>query len=164
MIRHIINLFLWILPPSRLLGLRRWCLCIAKVNLAANVSFCGRGWVYGRGLLRVGKDTWISPGVVFHTHQQAAISIGCNCDVGPEVTFVTGGHLIGNAARRAGIGTAKSISIGNGCWIGAHSTILGGVSIGEGCVIAAGSVVIEDIPSNTLAAGVPAHIKRRLES
>jgi maltose O-acetyltransferase len=163
MLRHIVNLLLWVLPPSRLFSLRRWFCRLAQVKLAENVSFCGRGWVYGRGELSVGRDTWISPGTIFHTHLQAPISIGINCDIGPGVEFLPGGHLIGDASRRAGAGTAKPISIGDGCWIGARSTILGGVHVGAGCVIAAGSMVTQDAPPNSLLAGVPARIKRQLE-
>jgi maltose O-acetyltransferase len=164
MLRHIVNLLLWGFPPSRFFQLRRWLLRIAKVNVAENVSFCGRGWVYGRGILTIGCDTWISPGSVFYTHLDAPVSIGSNCDIGPGVEFVTGGHTIGDPTRRAGIGNAKAISIGNGCWIGARSTILGGVQVGAGCVIAAGSVVTQDVPPHCLVAGVPARIKRKFET
>ena len=65
--------------------------------------------------------------------------------------------------RRAGEGTARPIEIGDGCWIGARSVILGGVRIGAGCVVAAGSVVTRDVPDNVLVAGVPACIKRQLD-
>ena len=41
-------------------------------------------------------------------------------------------------------------------------TVLKGVSIGDGAVIAAGSVVTKDIPGHTLAAGVPAEVKKAL--
>ncbi len=55
------------------------------------------------------------------------------------------------------------VRICDNVWIGLNSVILKGVTIGEGSVIAAGSVVNRDIPSHTLAAGVPAVIKRRRE-
>ncbi|MDZ7891010.1 MAG: DapH/DapD/GlmU-related protein [Rhodoferax sp.] len=69
---------------------------------------------------------------------------------------------MGTSERRAGNGTAKSITIGNGCWIGAKSIILGGVSVGPGSVVAAGSIVTRDVPANVLVAGVPAKIKKSL--
>jgi maltose O-acetyltransferase len=79
---------------------------------------CGRGWVYGRGLLSIGNNTWLSPGVIFYTHLEAPIAVGSNCDIGPAVEFITGGHIIGFCSRRAGQGTAKPIVINDGCWIG----------------------------------------------
>lgn len=160
--RHFVNIFLSFLPPSRLFIFRRLCWRMVGVKLGQGVSFCGRGWIYGRGLLEIGEHTWLSPGVVFHTNTRASIAIGNKCDIGPGVEFITGSHLIGNADRRAGEGTALSISIGDGCWVGAKSIILGGVSIGGGSIIAAGSVVTKSIPANSLVAGVPAAIKRSL--
>ena len=41
---------------------------------------------------------------------------------------------------------------------GAYSTILPGVTIGEGAIVGAGSVVVDDIPPNTIAYGVPATV------
>jgi maltose O-acetyltransferase len=162
LIRHFINIVLWFLPPSRLFALRRFCLRLGGVHLANSVSFCGRGWIYGRGVVAIGADTWLSPGVVIHSHVEAPIVIGERCDIGPGVEFIPGGHLIGPPQRRAGPGTALGIKVGAGSWIGAGSRILGGVSIGEGAVVAAGAVVISDVPANTLVAGVPARVKRQL--
>jgi carbonic anhydrase/acetyltransferase-like protein (isoleucine patch superfamily) len=47
--------------------------------------------------------------------------------------------------------------VGKKCHIGAQSIIMPGVSIGDNCVIAAASVVTRDVPSNCVAAGIPAH-------
>ena len=57
---------------------------------------------------------------------------------------------------------AYPVTIGNNVWIGGSSTIIGGVSIGDNAVVAAGSVVIRDIPANTLVAGNPARVIRKL--
>lgn len=162
MIRHLINMILSLLPPSRLFAVRAVLLRLADVEMHANVKFCGRGWVYGRGRLIIGEETWLSPGAVFHTHQEAIIQIGARCDLGPGIEFVAGSHEIGTGERRAGDGTARAIVVGNGCWIGARSTILGGVTIGDGAIIAAGAVVTRDVPAHTLVAGVPAVVKRQL--
>lgn len=162
MIRHLVNMLLALLPPSRLFAVRRALLRLAAVEVEDGVSFCGGGWIYGRGRLQVGADTWLSPGAVVYTHVEAPIRIGSRCDVGPEVSFVTGSHELGSPARRAGPGLAQPITIGDGCWIGARSLILGGVTIGPGCVVAAGAVVTKSWPANTLLAGVPAAPKRQL--
>lgn len=162
MIRHFIRLFFKLIPASRFFAFRRLLLRIAGVTIGNRVCFCGAGGVYGRGDIIIGDDTWFSPGCVIFSHKDAKVTIGSQCDFGPFVKLVTGTHKIGTRTRRAGEGLALPISIGNGCWIGANSLILGGVTIGNGVVVAAGSVVICDIPDNTLAAGVPAIVKRKL--
>lgn len=48
--------------------------------------------------------------------------------------------------------------IGDGCWIGARTTILDGVSIGPNTIIGAHSLVIKDIQSETVALGCPAKV------
>lgn len=89
-------------------------------------------------------------------------TIGNKVFVGPFVRFITDSHELAGSKKRAGKPTFKPIVIGDGCWIGASSTILGGVTIGAGSVIAAGSVVNKDIPENTLVGGVPAQRIRTL--
>ena len=54
------------------------------------------------------------------------------------------------------------IVVGNDVWLGRDSLILPGVTIGEGAVVASGAVVTKDIPPYTLAAGVPAVVKKEL--
>lgn len=53
------------------------------------------------------------------------------------------------------------IHIGNNCYIGTGSTILGPVRIGNNVTIGAGSVVTKDIPDNSVVAGNPARIIKR---
>lgn len=163
MLRHLINLLLWSMPPTRLFVLRRWLLRAAGLELGSDVAICGQGWFFGRGRVQIGAGTWFSPRVIVYTHADAAVTIGRSCDIGPFVHILTGGHEIGPASRRAGTGTAKPVSIGDGCWIGANTLILGGATIGAGTVVAAGSVVIGALPANCLAAGVPAKVKRVLD-
>lgn len=162
MLRHLVNILLWFLPPSRLFWLRRALLRLAGVDLAAGVKYCGRGWIYGRGRLSIGRDSWFSPGVIVYTHLDVPVVVGARCDLGPGVELITGSHSIGDAARRAGAGTARAISIGDGCWICAGARILGGVTVGSGSVIAAGALVIRDVRPNTLVAGMPAEPKKVL--
>lgn len=47
-------------------------------------------------------------------------------------------------------------------WIGAGATILPGVTVGENSVVGAGSVVTHDVEPNTIVAGNPARLIRRL--
>lgn len=164
MLRHLINLLLWAMPPTRLFALRRIMLRMAGLDLDEGVSVCGQGWFFGPGKVHIGKGTWLSPRILIYTHADAPVRIGPSCDIGPFVRILTGSHEIGPAARRAGSGTARAVFIGSGCWIGANTLILGGTTIGAGTIVAAGSVVTSDLPSNCLAAGVPARIKRMLDA
>ena len=53
------------------------------------------------------------------------------------------------------------IIIENDVWIGANSTIMSGVRIGNGCVVGAGSTVTKDIPPYSIVAGNPAKIVKK---
>ena len=112
------------------------------------------------GKLTIGKDCWI--GKNFLVNGNGSVTIGDNCDVAPEVTFMTGGHDIGTAERRAGDGRIFHQSVGNGTWIGGRVTVFNDTKIGNSCVIAGCACVIRDIPDNSLAGGVPAKVIRGL--
>lgn len=54
------------------------------------------------------------------------------------------------------------VHIGKNVWIGDKVSILSGVKIGDGAIIAANAVVTKDVPPNTIVAGIPAKILKRL--
>ena len=54
--------------------------------------------------------------------------------------------------------------IGNNVYISAGSRILGNLTIGDNVIIGANSVVISDVPSNSIVAGVPAKIIRSIDT
>lgn len=111
--------------------------------------------------LRIGKNCWIGKNLIVNGN--GTLCIGDNCDIAPEVTFLTGGHKIGNASRRAGMGESYTISVGNGVWIGARSTILNNTVIGDGVMIAACACVTCNVENNLMVGGVPACVIRSLE-
>jgi len=49
-----------------------------------------------------------------------------------------------------------------GASIGSSATILCGVTIGKNAIVGAGAVVTKDVPDNTVVAGVPAKIVRKV--
>jgi serine O-acetyltransferase len=61
-------------------------------------------------------------------------------------------------------GVRGSPSIGNRVDIGAGAKILGEITIGDDVTIGANAVVLCDIPSNAIAVGIPAKIKRVRQS
>jgi maltose O-acetyltransferase len=101
----------------------------------------------------------------------AEVSIGNDCNFGPNVTIVTPIHPMLPQERKlmqdaegkpVRLCYAKPVKIGNDCWLCANVTVCSGVTIGDGCVIGAGSVVTRDIPAGYFAAGNPARIIRKL--
>jgi serine O-acetyltransferase len=54
--------------------------------------------------------------------------------------------------------------IGNNVDIGAGAKLLGRITIGDNVIIGANAVVVRDVPSNCVASGVPAVIRRRKPS
>ncbi len=101
----------------------------------------------------------------------AEVTIGDNCNFGPNVTIVTPVHPMIAKERREILTAsgevkrlcyAKSVHIGNDCWLGASVTVCPGVTIGDNCVIGAGSVVTRDIPEGSFAAGVPCKVIRKI--
>lgn len=119
------------------------------------------GPVFCTGKLNIGDNCWIGKNLIVNGN--GIVTIGNNCDIAPEVIFQTGGHEIGGTGRRAGKGIRYNVNVGNGCWIGARSTILGGVTIEDSCVVAACACVCKNIDKNSLVGGVPARLIRKLE-
>lgn len=84
------------------------------------------------------------------------ITIGNNTLIAMRCNFITTFHDIGPHEFRGGKSRTAPIVVGNGCWIGAHCTILPGVKIADGCVIAANSLVTKDTEPDGLYVGSPA--------
>lgn len=91
------------------------------------------------------------------------IRIGKHTLIGPHCQFYTPQHPMDYVERREEKETAYPITIGEDCWLGGNVVVCPGVTIGNRCIIAAGSVVAKDIPDDSLAAGVPAVVKRSLK-
>ncbi|MDE7329669.1 MAG: sugar O-acetyltransferase [Clostridia bacterium] len=113
---------------------------------------------YGQNIT-VGKNVFINSGCCFQ--DQGGIEIGDNALIGQQTVIATLNHDL-TPQRRADMFPAP-VKIGNGVWIGAHSTILAGVTIGNGAVVAAGAVVTKDVPENVAVAGVPAKIIKTIK-
>lgn len=130
---------------------------------------------------RVGKNAYIEPplranwggarvrlGDNFYANfnltlvDDAEISFGDNCMVGPNVTIATAGHPILPQLRCQLLQYNLPVHIGDNVWIGAGAIILPGVTVGGGSVIGAGSVVTKDVPGGVVAAGNPCRVLREI--
>lgn len=92
----------------------------------------------------------------------AKVTFGDNVFIAPGCGFYTAGHPLDVEQRNKGLEYARPITVGNNVWIGAQACLLPGVTIGDNCVIGAGSVVTKDIPANSVAAGNPCRVIRKL--
>lgn len=133
-----------------------------------------------------GVKARIEPGAIIRDHvsigDNAVIMMGAVINIGAvigEGTMIDMGAILGGRATvgkncHIGAGTvlagvvepasATPVIIEDGVMIGANAVVLEGVHVGRGAVVAAGAVVVEDVPDNTVVAGVPARvIKQRDE-
>ena len=93
---------------------------------------------------------------------EAMVCIGDDCFLVSNVSIYTACHSTNPQERNTRREWAKPVTIGNNVWIGGAVTILPGVIIGDNCTIGAGSVVTHNIPSNSIAAGNPAKVIRKI--
>ncbi|KAG8414487.1 hypothetical protein J3459_014680 [Metarhizium acridum] len=91
------------------------------------------------------------------------VKIGNRVQFGPFVSIFAATHETGVQSRRDGVEYAKSVTIGDDCWIGGNTTIMPGVTIGKGCTIGAGSVVTKSIPDFSVAIGTPARVVKTVD-
>ncbi len=96
--------------------------------------------------IRIGAHTSVQDNVVIHVYE------GHDTVIEDHVTIGHGAIL-------------EACHIGSYALIGMNAVVLDRAKVGERSVIAAGAVVLEDqeIPSECLAAGVPAKVKKKLE-
>lgn len=79
-----------------------------------------------------------------HCIVNTGATVDHDCEIEDFVHVAPGAHISGG------------VSIGEGSWIGVGACVKQGVKIGKGCMIGAGAVVVNNIPDDITAVGVPA--------
>ncbi len=110
---------------------------------------------------KVGRNCKISS----HTFICEGVTIEDEVFIGHGVTFIndpypratTGGQLQTEADWNV-----ETTLIRKGASVGSGATILCGVTIGERAIVGAGAVVTKDVPADTIVAGNPARMLRRI--
>lgn len=161
MIAYFIQMLIAMLPDTRFYKLKAQLLRYRGFQVGVNVRIVSSAKLKIQHLI-IHDNSFVGHQVFISGGPDSVVTLGCNVDIAPRCVLVAGTHEVGSTVRRAGNGRSLNITIGDGTWIGANSTVIGGVAIGRGCVIGAGSVVIEDLPDNVLAVGVPAKVIRTL--
>ena len=100
----------------------------------------------------------------FTVLDEAKVTIGDDCFIGPNVSIYTACHSTDPIERNTRKEWAEPVTIGDNVCIGGSVTILPGVTIGDNVTIGAGSVVTKDIPSNVVAVGNPCHVVKQFLS
>ena len=115
------------------------------------------------GSIVLGKNIFVGPYAVIYGH--GGVDIGDQTLISMHCCIVSSNHAVPppGTAIRSQLDVLLPTKIGRDVWLGAGVIVLGGTTIGDGCVIGAGSVVTKDLPSGTVAVGVPAQpVHRRI--
>ncbi|MCK4256941.1 N-acetyltransferase [candidate division WOR-3 bacterium] len=113
---------------------------------------------------KVGKNVKIST----HTFICEGVTIEDNVFIGHNVTFINDKYP--RATTESGQLRTEAdwkvipTFVKKGASIGSSATILCGVTIGKNAIVGAGAVVTKDVPDNTIVAGVPAKIIKKLDT
>lgn len=114
--------------------------------------------------LRIGDNVSIHQ--MCYIDAEGGVDIGSDVSIAHRCTILSSNHSYQD--KRIPIKYQKmnlnKTVLKNNIWIGCGCTILAGVEIGDGCVIGANSTVTRSIPENSVAVGSPAkRIKSRIQ-
>ena len=111
----------------------------------------------------IGKNCKISS----HTFICEGVTIEDDVFIGHNVAFINDSYPRATAAegklQTEADWKVETTLVKKGASIGSGSTILANITIGENSIVGAGSVVTKDVPANTIVAGNPARVKRKVE-
>jgi UDP-2-acetamido-3-amino-2,3-dideoxy-glucuronate N-acetyltransferase len=101
-----------------------------------------------------------------HTFICEGVTLEDNVFIGHSVTFINDKYPRATAAsgelQTEADWQVEPTVVKKGASIGSGSTILGNITIGENAIIGAGSLVNRNVPPNTIVAGNPAKVFRKL--
>ncbi len=111
-------------------------------------------------------ETKIGNGVTILTNAiiESGVEIGEGALINIGV-YITHNSIIGKYTEVSpGVRVSGDCTIGSFCFLGTGCILIPKLNVGNDSIIAAGCVVTKDIPANVLVAGVPAQIKKSIES
>ena len=156
-----LNILCGLIPHPRL---RAVYLKFLGASIGSNVRIENIRFIqiqYSLENLQCGNNVFIGTGVIIDLSSR--ISIGDYSLISPNCSLIThqdAGEFINNKLSRLYPRKYLPIVIKENVWIGADTTILPGTIIDSLTVIGAKSLVIGNIPSMVMAAGIPAIIKK----
>ena len=108
----------------------------------------------------IGNYSYLAAGVYLHTTR---LGNYCSIAAGTKIGGMEHSWWWGSTSPRISRHNldGKPTVIEDDVWIGTNAVIRQGVHIGRGAVIGAGAIVLKDVASYTIAAGVPAREIRK---
>ncbi len=105
----------------------------------------------------IGEGTVIAAGAVVNPATKIGNNVIINTSAGVdhECVIEDGAHIC------PGVHLGGKVIVGQAAWVGIGSTIKDGVKIGKRSLVGAGSVVLNDIPPEAAAYGVPARVQKK---
>lgn len=92
----------------------------------------------------------------------SSITIGEDCMFSHHINIRTSdSHLIYSTETNERINFPKDVVVGRHVWIAPNSIIMKGVTIGDGCIVGSNTIVTKNIPSHSLAVGMPAKVVKQ---
>jgi len=137
--------------PLRYAGYRALGMPTATANILPGLRMSG-----SRRRVSVGSGTFVNRGCFFEA--VAEISIGRECQIGPEVMILTSHHERTAGGQISRTAVPRAVRIGDRVWLGARALVVPGVIIGDDVAIGAGAVVTSDCLDPGVYAGVPARL------
>ena len=113
----------------------------------------------GNGRISIGDHVLISPGVRISSAE--GIHIHDNCMLAHGV-YITDADWHG-VYDRVSLGRAAAVTLEENVWVGDSAIICKGARIGRNSIVGAGAIVVNDIEPNSIAAGNPAKVVKRLD-
>ena len=107
--------------------------------------------------VRIGDGVFINSNCLMMA--RGGIEIGDGAMIAANVQLISNNH----DPYDLNVLLCKKVTIKEGAWIGAGSTILPGVTVGKHAVVGAGSVVTKDVPDYSVAVGNPAKVIKQLD-
>lgn len=128
-------------------------------------SYSKRADLLKRNGIKIGENSQIYPNVSFGS-EPYLIEIGNSVRITSGCKFIThdgGIWVLRNLKKLENGDLFGKIKIGNNVHIGMNCIIMPNVNIGDNCIIGCGAIVTKDIPSNSIAVGVPARVIENIE-
>jgi acetyltransferase EpsM len=107
----------------------------------------------------LGRGTFVAAGAVINP----GTTLGCNVIVNTCASVDHDCHIGEGVHLAPGSRLAGGVTVGARTWIGLNACVIQGRTIGRDSMIGAGAVVLQDLPDEVVAFGIPARVQRRLE-